>query len=268
MFSFFSSPTLRRTGLLLVSVAILGLSACKKDDDEIPPTPTSQTVALEFEHYGADSQPLVYGRTYTTALGAPYRVDSLKYYVTNVSFTRADGSVWQAPEAYYLVRATSAPADDAVLGIPAVPLGTYSKVTFSIGVDSARNHLLDQSGVLAPRYDMFWGWNTGYRFLRLDGLYLPAGDTARSLTYHLGRDPLYRTMTVTLDFPQNATVTAAIAPEAHIAVAVDKLFSGPNRMDLSIPDQRVVMGPAFSPQVAANVATAMFSVEHVHNDPQ
>jgi hypothetical protein len=268
VFSLVSRRALRRLTLFLVPVAFVTLAACD-DDDHHHPAATEQPISLEFEHVAANDSALVYGKTYRNAAGQPYVIDSLKYYVSNVKLTRADGSIWTAPVAYYLIRATSAPADNQTIDVPAVPLGTYKSITFSVGIDSVANHTGDQPGVLSPRYSMLWNWNTGYRFLLLEGAYKPVGDTVRALEYHLGGDANFRTMTVTLPLPTAtpATVTSNIAPEVHLAVKVNELFGGPNQMDFSDPDQRsVMMMPAQVARAAANVAE-MFEVEHVHNDP-
>ncbi len=269
MFSFVSRRALRCLTLLLAPAAFLILSACGDDDDDHHPSATEQPISVEFEHLGSDGAALVYGKAYRNAAGQPYVIDSLKYYVSNVKLTRADGSIWTAPKAYYLIRATSAPADNQVIEIPAVPLGTYKSLTFSVGVDSLANHTGDKPGVLNPIYNMFWSWASGYKFLVMEGEYRPVGDTARALTYHIGRDENFRPMTVTLPLPATtpATVTGNIAPEIHIAASVDKLLSGTNRIDLTDPAQRFVMMERTQvARVATNVAD-LFAVEHVHNDP-
>jgi hypothetical protein len=271
VFIFASFPALRRAGLLTLSVAMLALGGCKKDKDDavVVPDPTSQPITLEFEHVGSDGAPLKYGTAYTTALGAKYTVDSLKYYVSNISFRRVTtgaDSIWVAPEAYYLVRATSAPAGNVALEIPNVPLGTYSRITFSIGVSNSRNYTGDQAGVLNPKYGMLWSWRTGYKFLTLDGKYRPAPGDSAIVEYHLGTDALYPKMTLKLPFPTNATVTKNIAPEIHFAANVNQLFGGPNQMDLTNPgDRRLHSG---GDRVATNLRAGMFEVEHIHNDPK
>jgi hypothetical protein len=262
MFLAISRRALLRASLLVVSVSLLGLNACKKDDDKTETGPTAQDITLELEHLGSDGQPLVYGKTYTTALGASYVIDSLKYYVSNVKFTRNDGLVWVAPKAYYLVRATSAPADNVVLTVPAVPVGTYSKVTFSVGVDSINNRSGDKPGVLNPKYNMLWPWNTGYKFLTIDG---KVG--AANIRYHIGSNAIYRKHTLTLSLPQNATVTSKIAPELHVQMEVNKVFGGVGLNNMDLTTTPSVMGGANALLVAENIAKA-FSVEHVHNDPK
>lgn len=173
------------------------------------------------------------------------------------------------------MRATSAPADNVTLKIPGVPLGTYRAVTFSIGVDNARNYTGDQAGVrgaecgvLSPKYGMLWSWRTGYKFLTLDGKYRPATGPDAAVEYHLGSDALFPKMTLALPFPTNATVTKTIAPEAHILVKINRLFGSPNRMDLTDPTQQRVMMAPNNRRVADNLKAGMFEVEHIHNAPQ
>ena len=51
-----------------------------------------------------------------------------------------------------------------------IPNGEYTKVNYTIGVDAARNTEGAQDGALDLVNGMFWSWNTGYIFMKMEGL--------------------------------------------------------------------------------------------------
>lgn len=256
-----------RRPLVWFTLGGLLLTACGEKDDPKPqpqPQPTSNRLTLELEHHGADGNVLAFNKAYQNALGQPYVIQTLVYYVSNVKLTRADGTVWTEPNSYHLVRVQGAPNDNPQISLAGVPYGNYTKLTMSFGVDHAANTSTDKTGDLDPGNGMAWDWTTGYRFMVLEGEYRPVGQVVQDLTYHLGTDAAYRTME--LAFPTTATVTASVAPEAHLLIDVNAIFGGPNQMDFTQPEQLSVMhNPAQLVRAADNVQT-IFRVEHVHND--
>ncbi len=263
-----SSLPFTRLAHLSATVALLAVVGCKKDKVDPQPPITTHNFHLELEHLGANGRPLKLDTVYTNAAGNRYVVNVLKYFVSNVQFTRQDGTIWSEPASYHLVTVPGAPADNPEIEVKDLPLGTYTSVSFAIGVDSVANSRTDHVGDLNPTSDMVWDWNTGYIFFKLLGRHVvgptpnPASDPALDL--QIGTATTYRR--VTLPLPQAATVTATISPEAHLAVAVNKLFGGPNVISFGPSDYHVSGGAAPGPQLADNYAT-MFVVSHVHNEP-
>ncbi|UPT67237.1 MAG: hypothetical protein M0D57_00620 [Sphingobacteriales bacterium JAD_PAG50586_3] len=152
---------MKKINIVLFLAALVAFSACKKDDDM---EGTGQ-FKLELEHsFGADAFELNSANFYTTASGETVKFSMLKYYVSNVVLTKADGTTWAQPESYYLVDAES-PAS-ALLTINDVPAGDYTAVSFVLGVDSTRNVSGAQTGALSTSNGMFWSWNSGYIFLK------------------------------------------------------------------------------------------------------
>lgn len=264
---------LHRWPAVILAAALLPLAlGCTKDNPKPvtpvvppvvpPPAATINNVHLEFQHNGpGNTTPLRLNTPYATATGQPYQLDVLLYYVSNIKLIRADGSRWAEHYSYHLVRVAGAPADNPVMVLDSVPLGTFTAIEFSLGVDSAANHRLDNTGDLSPNLGLQWNWYSGYIFWKMEGDYLPAGAAAAGLTYHVGRDPQYRT--VRLALPTAATVTDSIAPQMHLFVDVNGFFQN---LDLADPTQRDVQsGNGTATRVADNMAT-LFRVEHVHNE--
>lgn len=66
-----------------------------------------------------------------------------------------------------------------------VPAGTYDGISFKLGVPFELNHG-DAASAPSPLNlsGLFWGWNGGYKFLRIDGVPASAGGTPFNV--HLG----------------------------------------------------------------------------------
>ncbi len=271
---------------LLLLAALLPLTSCedkKKVDPQPVPNPnpnpnpnpvparTHNQLTIELEHNAPDgAAPFRFNTVYQFATGYTYKLDLLKYYVSNVKLLKADGTTWAEPVSYHLVSVDGAPADNPTIVLDSVPVGNYTQISFGIGVDATSNHTGDQPGDLSPNNGMTWNWLSGYKFWVMEGEVQPTGGTAQDLIFHIGFDPNYRTQTLTL--PSAATVTDSIAPELHVKTTIDKVFGDPavaaSVVNLTDPAQRTVMGNSTAANVIATNISRMFTVAHVHNDKQ
>ena len=119
---------------------------------------------------------------------------------------------------------------------------------------------------------MYWVWNSGYIFLKLEGTstVLPAADNA--FFYHIGGFGGYNSPTINNIKSITLTSTGAAAevrknkPEApHIHILADalKVLNGPT--PISIAANPMVMFNPFSVNIANNYQS-MFKIDHIHND--
>ena len=254
--------------LLLGALAVLG--GCKKDPDTQPAATTS-TVALEFENVaGAKAVATDNTTVYTTAAGETFTLGTFEYYISNVVFTKTDGSTYAAPGVYHLVNAAKPATTEFT--ISDVPVGDYSGVKFMVGVDSTATKAdqLTMTGDLNPANNMYWTWNTGHIFLKAEGNVTSASNKA--FTAHIGgyRKPYNAIVSAAPAFPSGTTllVRADHAPEIHIAADVLKVFNNSSTFTLSaLP---IIMDPnANSLKIAQNYGVGtngagMFTVEHIH----
>jgi hypothetical protein len=98
--------------------------------------------------------------------GEPVTITNFAYYLSHFALVDAsDRLVTLTPE-YYLVNEKD-PASKTIRFF--APQGNYKAMQVLIGVDSARNVSGIQSGALDPANGMFWSWNTGYIFAKLEG---------------------------------------------------------------------------------------------------
>ena len=238
----------------LLPVVVLG---CRPDADIVKPAPTTGSVALHFAYGVGTGQPFYLDSAYLTTSDELVRISRLKYYVSRVRLQRADSSYWTAPDRAFLLDAGHR---DSLL-LAGVPDGEYGALSFDIGLDSITNSRTDWGGDLAPAHEMFWAWNTGYKFFSLDGQWLGAASPAL-IEYHIGREPTRRT--IHLPLPQPARV-APSTPKPRIELAVRPLtaFGGPNTMRLGDShDRNVMFDTSQALRVVGNYVT-MFQVSRV-----
>ncbi|HQQ93506.1 MAG TPA: hypothetical protein PLQ93_03050 [Bacteroidia bacterium] len=210
-------------------LAVLFLLSCKKDSkiEEIEPG----SVQLVFKAT-VNSEALVPDtKWYRNFSGDSFNISKFNYYISNLKFRNTDGSVYTVPESYYLVRHVEGVENFVINGLPE---GTYNQVEFLIGVDSARNVSGSQSGYLDPGLNMFWDWNTGYIFYKLEGhcntLTQPL---MTGFAFHVGgfsgKDNCLQKCTLNLG--AGLTSKAGRRSSVYIKARVEEVFQNPKNID-------------------------------------
>jgi hypothetical protein len=175
---------------MLLAAGCLFLSCSKdenKPDPEPEPTPTVTygRVDITFTNY-AGSAPLVYDTApYVNAAGDTFTVSKFNYYISNLVLIREDNSTYLVPESYTIIK--HGPLEGRIINLN-VPVGKYKALKFLLGVDSARNNSGAQTGGLDTQYasDMYWGWSSGYIFLKFEGTTAGSSLPKKGLQYHIG----------------------------------------------------------------------------------
>lgn len=243
---------------LRLALPLALLAGCTKHGHE--PAATG-SVALEMEAK-AGTAPLVLGtQTYTKADGQSFTVSKFKYLLSNVKLLRADGSAYAVPDGYYLVDAQR-PTTSRIV-IDKVPLGTYTGLSFVVGVDAARNNAAFQSGGLNHGNDLYWEWSAEYVFMKLDGTSAQA-PTGRALTFHIGGNNCARVVSPAFG-SRSLAVEAGHVPTVHMNVNVNAMFNSTDPAKEVKFNQvySVESGHSWAPIVADNYAAGMFSVRQI-----
>jgi hypothetical protein len=127
---------------------------------------------------------LEFDKNYTNKSGQQYFISKLMYYVSNIRLQAKDGYEF-ADNGYYLVDASN--DSTAKILLKNIPVRDYVSVSFIVGVDSAKStEQALQEGALDPMNGMYWTWNTGYIFFKLEGKSPASKETNHELTYHIG----------------------------------------------------------------------------------
>ncbi|WP_293313948.1 MbnP family protein [Pedobacter sp. UBA5917] len=250
--------------LLALVCPIIILSSCKKSTDEVTPDAKS-TFSIEFENQVNGSPLVLNTTTYKNAKGEDFKINIFKYYVSNIKLSKADGSSYLLPESYFLIDASKPESTNITL--KDVPVGDYTKIEYTIGVDYARNFAGAQTGALDPINGMFWTWNSGYIFVKLEGTSPQSTDKGNALTFHIGgvTDPnnTIRTFATEINAANPLRVRTDGKPNMHFIVNAAALFTG--KTDVSFATLNFTMGGANSVIVANNYASGLFRLDHIHN---
>ena len=247
-------PTL----FVLATVALL-FHGCGSDDDCPAPEVTTGTLRLEFVHT-AGGQPLLLQTPFVNPAGETYRVRDFKYYVSNVKLRTfaGNGAVFIAPDSYHLVGVSDA-SSVHTFDIVGITPGDFTELEFAIGVDNAKNTSIDNVGDLDPTNLMVWDWNTGYKFLLLEGTFQAPEGSAGNMVFHIGEDENYRILR--LRFAQSelddVVIRAGETTTLRIGAELDGLFGNPNPIRLADLREAVMFGPE-ARRVADNYARDMF----------
>ena len=144
-----------------------------------------------------------------------------------------------------------------------VPDDKYQSISFTIGVDSIHNCSGLQTGALDPTNAMFWAWNTGYIFLKLEGTADASHSPGHFFEYHIGgfRAPNNSIRSITLPFEKTLKVKAKSKPIVRIKADVLEIFKSPTVIDFS---KTSVVTDFHNAGIIADNYTNMFSVLQIN----
>nr|MBZ1362977.1 hypothetical protein [Dyadobacter fermentans] len=246
------------------------------EDDDTDPIETG-TIQLQFDNIVGDKDLQLDSTRYMNAVGEDFTVSKLNYYISNIKLIRLDGGVFTVPQdsSYFLIR--EANKESQKLTIRNVLTGDYTGIEFTVGVDSIRSVMEPDSpgrkGILdiytGPTNEeaMYWDWNPGYIFLKLEGSSDSATTANGKYYYHIGffggrtERTINNLRTVKLTFPgQKAIVTTSVVSNVLIQADIQKIFNGPAQ--LSIKKSPALMFTDSTKYVADNYA-GMFNVKEI-----
>jgi hypothetical protein len=258
--------------LLFTAICLLGcltivIVACQPDD---PPTiPRTGSLAITFDNVVGNQDLQLNSGTYQNAAGEQFSVSLLNYFVSNIRLQRANGTEYIVPQdsSYFLVREAE-PASQTIT-LKEVPTGNYVSMSYVLGVDSLRStmDISRRTGVLSPaggmNGGMYWDWNSGYIFFKLEGTspQAPIDPTgARRFQYHVGLFGGYDTRTLnnlrTITVPFGATqplIQEGQTTRIGLKADVQKVFGGTT--PVRIAQNSTVMVSPFSATIATNYAS-------------
>lgn len=246
-------------------MAAIVFTGCKKNDDDqgtvTPPVSTDPGVVnIEFKNMVGSQNLQLNTGNYTNEMGQPFTVSTFKYYVSNLRLKKSDGTFYSVPNSYYLIDQEVNNSNKILLSN--VPAGNYTALEFVIGVDSTRNCSGAQTGALDPGNGMFWTWNSGYIFLKLEGT--SSASTSSSLTFHIGgfKGTNNCIRNAAINFSSNLVVSSTKSPILEINANILEMFKSPTAIDFSTTS--FTMGGPTSVTVANNYID-MFSFNSITN---
>ena len=240
------------------------LNSCKKKEEH--PHATEGDVELEFDHKWGPAFAAFAMNTEMThpATGEKMTFTTLNYYISNVKLKKEDGSWWTQPESYHLIKVTENSAPK--IKLEDVPVGKYTAIEYTIGVDSTRNVSGAQTGALAASNGMFWSWLTGYIFVKAEGTSPDSGASNGEFKYHLGgfrnENNTNAIRTNTHDFPGVLEVKGEHDHHAkvHFYVNCARFWHG----GISLQDMHTVHMPGANALILADNFREAFLIHHIH----
>ncbi len=255
----------KKFSMIAFAIAGLTFTSCKKEEEETPTATASVgSVSINLEHKWEDEAT---NFTLNAEYIHPVTNDTLnfttmKYYISNLKLKKSDGTWWTHPESYFLVDLEN--ESSTKLMMSNVPVGTYTELSYTFGVDSTRNVSGAQTGALSIANNMFWSWNSGYIFLKAEGT--SVNSSTGSYSFHLGgftgtNSILSTKNVVFLSNSTDVVVTGNHESEIHMITFPDKLWNTSG----SVSNTNTIHMPGAMAKMMANDFSNGIVFEHVHN---
>lgn len=168
---------------------------------------------------GEDLQPASF--RYQTSAGETFSITRVSYLVSDLELQRADGS--------WLEFSNSVAWLDAGQGrdsfrLENIPAGEFCSIRFLVGLSTNLNHAnpakFSAGHPLNPDVDgLYWGWQGGYVFMALEGLWRNAAGEMDGWAYHLARDT--NAVRVTLAAPLTMTNETKVNLDFDLATVLN-----------------------------------------------
>lgn len=249
-----------------IALAALLFASCKKEysaeDVPIPPEVKDHNLVLKFRAMVYDTVPLVYGDSYRNRFNENFTVSAFKFYVHGIEMINTDsGRVFRtSKDKYWLV--DFADSNTTNIKLTVMPY-KYNRLSFTMGVDSARNVSGAQTGALDPANGMFWTWNTGYIMAKLEG-----SSGYGAFEYHIGgfreSESVLKKPTLLFPFGETIDLKPEKSSELTVTCNISSWFYNPH--DIRFRDNRICTTPGpLAVQIAENYSK-MFTVVSIKNE--
>ena len=252
-------------------VAATTLFSCQKDDITFDSNKKGQ-VKLKFDNIVGGKTLKLNSTEYTNSSNEKFKIDLMKYYVSNVKLTDDKGQVYVVPkkESFFLIDAEKT---ESLFPKFEAPEGNYTKLEFTLGIDqeTSKSTAENRTGVLdIATSGMYWSWNSGYIFFKMEGTSDASPNKDKRFAYHIGLFGGYdkptknniKEISIDLNKAGSATVKQGFSSDIHLLCDVGRALDGPNK--ISIAKNPVVMVSGPNEEIANNYA-GMFTHDHTHN---
>lgn len=241
-------------GLFAALISISAISCDDDDDDPVVTTPVTEEKAslhLHIDHkFNTDNFSL--DQNFTLTSGEVLKFSTAQFYLGNYKLMDDDQNMTKFDDKYILIDPSISHQD-----IGEMDAQHYHMVMLNVGVDSATNKdfqpidFADGYALAAQLNNMWWSWNAGYIFFKLEGQIDHDADGTFDdvFEYHIGTDANR------LDLQKMVHSDVAAGEELEIDFKVDyaKFFTG---LNLSTDLQAHMGPPAIVAKLSANSALA------------
>lgn len=209
------------------------------------------TMPIGFENICKEEKSIL-NKNLVNAFAENYTITKFKYYVSNVRFV-TDRKI-KNTTGVYLVDASKKNIISII-----VPSKKITGISFLLGVDSILNCSGAQSGVLDPLNDMFWTWNNGYIFFKVEGNSSSSKSDLHRIEHHIGGFKGSNKTMREIYLPIN---NLALLKQKTLVIQldIDKYWNGINK--IRIAETPVIALPGIQAKNAADNFAGMFSIKN------
>ena len=207
---------MKKSNIYFVLFLVLILTSCKKSENQ------KATVDLNFQTANSTIF-YTFLEEFTNGDGIKIRIEVLQFYISNIRFVNKKGKEIVAQE-IALIKCDLNGWGMAQIKVPA---GDYTSLRFGIGVPKEMNEktpadFTQVNHPLNSSQNTYWGMNSMYRFVMIDGRYDIEGDGVvdGAFSYHTGYEDCYREVEFVHDFSFDRKGEYS----ETIAIDVSKLF--------------------------------------------
>ena len=207
----------------LLGASLLFLNSCTKDKPKKKHRCDAEIV-IDLNAVVSSNSLELHSALYPDYLNRNYKVELLKFYLSNWALEKSDGSL-ETLDGLHLVDFSS----DEILNFEVkIDTGIYTNLHFGVGLDSLTNSSdpaeFESSHPLSISHNTYWSWASKYKFFMLEGRI----DTTNGInptqvfSYHTGFNQLYREVTV----PLNNLSINSYGDTLHLELDIDKVIHG------------------------------------------
>lgn len=223
-----------RYPIAILTLALGLLLSCKDDDN--PSNRQDMDLQVGYGFTDANGQKTYVNTMFPVSATEQLRLRTNRLYLSNIALRRADGTWWKEANSYHLLEMPTRGVAEPVFTLSKVPAGSYTAISFGFGVDSSMNRSMDRKGDLDPANGMAWDWNTGYRFLVMEG----ADQSDTAVVWHIGEAINYRKKQEAFGQPWEVKgATGGQTSKLVATIDISKFLNG--AMRLALADYRNVM---------------------------
>jgi hypothetical protein len=192
----------------------------------------TQNVNMRFQNKVGDLPLIIDSVNYKNELNQDFTISKFKFYISNVRFENTNGTQTAPSTSFLIDQEDSLSLSTNSISIPS---GIYSSIEFILGVDSLHNVSGAQNGALDVVNAMFWTWNSGYIFMKLEGNSSFSNSPGHFFEYHIGgfKEPYNAIRKIKLTFDQPVEILKHKLTDILIKVNVLEILQHPNSIDFS-----------------------------------
>lgn len=242
-----------KTFIMLMVSSVLIISCNKEESLESNKLPVILTIRPIAFGFPVDTT--VY---YKNGSGESFKISKFSFYISQPELVKRTGEPSTENRNYHLIDLYDLASQTFSTDMKK---GVYDSIRFTIGVDSTHNVSGAQTGALDPVNGMFWTWNTGYIFAKLEGRSPESTAPNQRITYHIGGFKTGENAIRTISIPLSIDVEKT----AEIMLSADLSYWFDGKEQIQIAKHPSIMSPGPVAVKFADNYAQMFTINKIIN---